>query len=105
MKKYIRINNETFEVKKTIADFDYSKIASKTLDSCYDRPSYTKERIWDFWSQWFNELGTFYYGIKSYNCMMFTIEGVAYVPELDTDCYIYITKTRQEVYPIELPKL
>lgn len=69
----------------------------RTVHDCYERPSQYKENIFYDWQRWFiNHDG--WCSVASYNCMMFTLEGVLKVG--DRLYRAYITKTRQELTPI-----
>lgn len=69
----------------------------RTVDDCYERPSSVKRAIFEDWFQFFVEHGG-YCTVSSYNCMMFTLDGIL---EHEGKSYrAYITKTRQELTPI-----
>lgn len=107
MKQYIKLNNETFEVRKVKGEL-YPSIEVRGLGDCYNNPSEAKNKIYNSWLKWYitantNELNyTFrHFTINSYNCMMFTL--LINVYDSSTDKFIgqlYITKTRQEFWTI-----
>ena len=73
-KQYIKIGNELFELKESVA---FTRIY-KTLNDCYTRPSNTKKEIYDFWLKWFYENSNNaldFITIYSYNTYMFTLVG------------------------------
>lgn len=107
MKQYIKLNNETFEVKKFKRELHpISEV--RGLGDCYNNPSRTKHEIYNDWLKWYKVVNmneSFYilrhFTINSYNCMMFTLLIDVY--DYSTDKFIgqlYITKTRQEFWTI-----
>ncbi len=100
MKKHVVIAGREFRVCNDI-HLDTKHVSSRDIWDCYNKPSVTKITIWKSWYNWFyNNLHDVDMGVCSYNCMMFTIEAVAYVEELGDYYYFYITKTRQEIYKL-----
>ena len=95
MKRTFNLYGKLFEVKSDIHEEPF--ISSKDLYSCYDRPSIYKQSIWANWCSWFMDMGCFEFGIRSYNTFMFTIEAIIYVQEFESDCYLLITPSRQEL--------
>lgn len=105
MKQDIKLNNETFEVKKVKGEL-YSNKEVRRLDDCYNKPSKAKYEIYHSWLKWYkvtNMYEPFYilrhFTINSYNCMMFTLSIDVY--DMATDKFLgklYITKTRQEFW-------
>lgn len=92
----LNINGQSFICKGSIKDSQITR--GKELYNCYDRPSATKAYIFNAWRDWASELNG-WLDVDSYNCMMFTLKG-----EIDIEnvrYYVYITKTRQEIYNIE----
>lgn len=107
MKQYIKLNNETFEVKKVKCELHpISEV--RGLGDCYNKPSRIKYEIYHNWLKWYNEANmneSFYmfrhFTINSYNCRIFTLSIDVY--DSSTDKFIgrlYITKTRQEFWTI-----
>lgn len=96
----IILGNEDFKYKGVISKEDLKYKSFKGLYECYNRPSDTKTRIYIEWSSRIYDLGNMLkFGINGYNCHMFTLHSIL---KVDTkDYYIYITKTRQEIYEIE----
>lgn len=107
MKQYIKLNNETFEVKKVKGEL-YPIREVRGLGDCYNNPSRTKYEIYHAWLKWYkvtNMNEPFYrlrhFTINRYNCMMFTLLIDVY--DFSTDKFIgqlYITKTRQEFWTV-----
>lgn len=103
MRKYIELNNETFEVKKVKGELHPIKEV-RTLEDCYARPSEAKKEIYKQWYNWYLSVDSPKYQIvnmtiNSYNANMFTI----CMDVFDTKTYefigqLYITKTRQEFW-------
>lgn len=107
MKQYIKLNNETFEVKKVKSELHPIRKV-RSLGDCYNNHSRTKYEIYHDWLKWYkvtNMNESFYqlrhFTINSYNCMMFTLLIDVY--DFSTDKFIgqlYITKTRQEFWTV-----
>lgn len=107
MKQYIKLNNESFEVKKVKGEL-YPVKKVRRLGDCYNKPSRAKYDIYNSWLKWYkmaNMNEPFYilrhFTINSYNCMMFTLTIDLY--DRTTNNFIgelYITKTRQEFWAI-----
>ena len=105
MKRYIELNNETFEVKKVKGELHPMK-EIRTLADCYARPSEAKKYIYNQWFNWYLDVDSPLYEIvnmtvQSYNVNMFTIR----MDVFDTKTHgfigcLYITKTRQEFWTI-----
>lgn len=103
MKKYIELNNETFEVKKIKGELH--PLEYRTLADCYKKPSDIKRSIWGQWVHWTIQshknatnmrLGSL--TVVSYNSMMFTLGCNVYNNDYELIGYLYITKTRQEFW-------
>lgn len=100
MKKTKEINGEVFTVivPKEKMNHESMYFMSLSLDSCYERPSDIKRSIYESWLRWSYDVeGLTYFGIQSYNCMMFTLSGLYYDIKEDKYYHLYITKTRQEL--------
>ena len=107
MKQYIKLNNETFEVRKAKGELHPIREV-RGLGDCYNKPSRAKYEIYHDWLKWYkvaNMNEPFYmfrhFTINSYNCMMFTLSIDVY--DFSTAKFIgqlYITKTRQEFWTI-----
>ena len=107
MKQYIKLNNETFEVRKVKGEL-YPIREVRGLGDCYNKLSEAKYNIYNSWLEWYNTANTNElnytfrnFTINSYNCMMFTL--LINVYDSSTDKFIgqlYITKTRQEFWTI-----
>ena len=75
MKKYIEINDRTFEV---VPHLSVSHDCLKDIFDAYKKPSKYKINIWHSWTKWFNELkenDNDFISICSYNFATFTIHG------------------------------
>ena len=94
----ITIDGEVFELQKPVSL--YVNINCRDLYSCYDNPSTRKQGIWVSWCSWFLDRNCWRFGVSSYNTMMFTINAITYVEELQCDCYLYITPTHNYLSPI-----
>lgn len=104
MKQYIKLNNETFEVKQVKGELRPTA-QLRSLGDCYAKPSSVKRVIYNDWLRWYNTDSDKYilkhFTINSYNAMMFTLSIDVY--DKVTDEFIgqlYITKTRQEFWTI-----
>lgn len=81
MKKYLTINNTTFEVVKspkvaTLLQLEHAfDRGLLSIYSAYERPSCTKVRVWRFWEQELKSMKCIDYCITSYNTFQFTISG------------------------------
>ena len=95
MKRTFKLNGKVFDVKSDI--HDEVTINCRDLYSCYDNPSIYKRAIWSEWAAWFMSMNCFRFGVRSFNTFMFTIEALVYVEEFESDCYLLITPTRQEL--------
>lgn len=96
-KRYLELNGKQFLTCRALTASEV-RVKYQYLGDCYNRPSYRKERIWDSWKDWFLSLGSHLFWVDSYNTMVFTIGGII---ELEGhEWYVYITPTRQELYPM-----
>lgn len=100
-RKTMDIHGVCFEVEKSI---DYRPIISEDLlNDCYERPSITKQRIWDYWRNWFIcHCGSVDFGVRSHSCNFFTIEGVINLHGVEY--YLVITKGHNRAYEIVRPE-
>nr|DAN95202.1 MAG TPA: hypothetical protein [Caudoviricetes sp.] len=106
MKQYIKLNSETFEVKKLKYEPEY--LDYKTLDDCYANPSKIKRVIYNDWLEWLDELNLdnpteYEFGhltVLSYNINMFTLGVEVYNKLGELIGQLYITKTRQEFWTV-----
>lgn len=101
----MEIGNEVFDMKKYINRSEnellFNSNIYKSIYECYDRPSITKANIYTYWKNILsaNCDDVIYYGIDSYNGWMFTLHSLI---KIDNKlCYVYITKTRQEIRVIK----
>ena len=95
------IDGRTFLVKKQL-NFPVScdRMRERSLKDCYTRPSAKKQSIYEDWKKWANENNIERFGIHSYNTNVFTLEGIYYNKENDTNYYIYITPSYHYAYEI-----
>lgn len=101
MEQYIKLNNETFEVKKL-------KCEPEHLDDCYANPSKIKRAIYNDWLEWLDKLNLdnpteYEFGhltVLSYNINMFTLGVEVYNKLGELIGQLYITKTRQEFWTV-----
>lgn len=106
MKQYIKLNNESFEVKKVKGELQ-PITEVRGLTDCYVKPSLVKQAIFDSWVEWvkqFNLANENYIlkhlTIESYNCMIFTLSIDVYNLTSQLVGKLYITKTRHEFWAI-----
>lgn len=105
MKRYIELNNETFEVKKVKGELH--PLEYRTLVDCYNKPSEIKRSIWKQWVDWILQLDRnstdMWFGsltVVSYNRNFFTLGCNVYNNDNELIGQLYITKTRQEFWTI-----
>ena len=106
MKQYIKLNSETFEVKKL--KYESGHLVYKTLEDCYANPSKIKRAIYDDWFEWRDELKLDnptdyefgYLTVLSYNVNIFTLGVEVYNKLGKLIGHLYITKTRQEFWTV-----
>lgn len=106
MKQYIKLNSETFEVKKL--KYESGHLVYKTLEDCYANPSKIKRAIYDDWFEWLDELKLNnptdyefgYLTVLSYNVNIFTLGVEVYNKLGELIGHLYITKTRQEFWTV-----
>lgn len=101
MKQYVKLNNETFEIKKVKGEL-HPIAQVRILTDCYAKPSSVKHEIYNEWLKWYmtdsNKYVLKHFTINSYNDMMFTLMCDVYNMENEFIGQIYITKTRQEFW-------
>lgn len=103
MKKYVQLNNKTFEVKK-VKDELHPMAEVRNLYDCYAKPSAIKKAIWCEWFNWYLSVEDSKYQIvnmtiNSYNVKIFTIRMDVFDAKTSEFIgYLYITKTRQELW-------
>lgn len=100
--KTITINGVTFEQKKSINSKERLIYDGTNLYDCYNKPSLRKQRIYEWWEDWYysfcsdDRLGRI--TIYSYNTNMFTlIMAIKY----NNKCYhLYITPSHNYIMEI-----
>ncbi len=105
MRKYIELNNKTFEIKKVKGNSHPLRL--RDLSDCYKKPSVFKQSIYSDWATWVIELNKIATDmhfqpmtVVSYNSMMFTLGCDVYNNEYQLIGQLYITKTRQEFWTV-----
>lgn len=106
MKQYIKLNSETFEVKKL--KYEPEHLDYRTLEDCYAYPSKIKRVIYNDWLEWLDELildnpTDYKFGhltVLSYNFNIFTLGIEVYNKLGELIGHLYITKTRQEFWTV-----
>lgn len=105
MKQYIKLNNETFKVKKVKGKLHPLRL--RTLLDCYNKPSNLKISIYNYWVNWLMKLNDILTDIhfnpmtvRSYNNKVFTLGCDVYNNENKLIGQLYITKTRQEFWTV-----
>lgn len=103
MKQYIKLNNETFEVKKV--KHKLQPLRLRSLLDCYNNPSNLKMTIYNKWVNWLielNDISTDMHfnpmSVISYNSNVFTLACDVYNNEKKLIGQLHITKTRQEFW-------
>lgn len=106
MKQYIKLNNESFEVKKVKCELcPITEV--RGLFDCYAKPSLVKQAIFYSWVEWFKQFNLDnekyilkHLTINSYNCMLFTLSIDVYDLTSHLVGKLYISKTRHEFWHI-----
>ena len=104
-KQYIEIGEHSFEMQR-----DTLKKPKKwyinnyaNLKECYNKPSTIKRQIFYDWLDWYRnnseDLNYSDFGIRSYNCMFFSLEG--YIWFHGKPYYFYITYGHNRIWKIE----
>ena len=99
--KTIEIGGATFTVHKSkLTNLTFmQQYAGRTLAQCYERPSYSKQYIYNMWLEWAIRNDIQYFGISGYNGFQFTLQGLI---EIDNITYIlHITKTANKAYIVQ----
>lgn len=91
----IDIGYKTFAIDRKAIGHVYT--GKRTIWDAYRRPSFNKERIWNEWARWADEVGA-RICIESANSQIFTISGSVVVD--DIPYFIYVTPTYWRVYPV-----
>lgn len=105
MKQFLKLNNETFEVKKVKGKLRSLRL--RELSDCYANPSDLKKSIYEKWVNWLITLNDNSRDMRfkpmtvcSYNCNMFTLGCDVYNIKNQLIGQLYITKTRQEFWTV-----
>ena len=99
--KEIYLNGHRFEVKRSkYANVEsLSRYAGRTIYDCYSRPSSTKLSIYKEWKEWAYLNDIMYFGVRSYNINMFTLQGLV---EYNENTYMLdITPSHNYAYLID----
>lgn len=97
----MKLGNENFKGKKSISRENVENLDLKTLEQCYSKPSYNKQKIYNYWLQLLYNLEDTTitkFGISGYNCNMFSLKAV--ITQGGKSYEIYITKAKQEIREI-----
>ena len=99
MKKIIEIGGKSFEVQKRHIEKGIGeKMKQRTLWDCYNNPSSTKESIYREWQTWAYKNNLVLFGVRSYNCNVFTLE-CCYITANDGNIYyLEITPCNHRAY-------
>lgn len=100
MNKIIKIGNEDFKLKnKIMNNEDTYYLSFSDIYECYKKPSSIKVRVYNYYRDLlYNNCEVIKYGVKGYNCNMFSLNAIVKIEE--EYYYIYITKTKNEIYKI-----
>lgn len=82
-RKTIEINDRTFELRTEHSCYR-NLYAGRSVWDCYDRPSRTKEDIYNDWLKWAVDADVDSFGVSSYNCHLFTLSGIYHAPNGDS---------------------
>ena len=103
MNKTIKLNNESFVVKKAKGDL-HPITQVRDLGACYAKPSPAKCRIYNYWLRWYmfdsEQYILKHFTINSYNANMFTLLIDVYDITNKFIGQFYITKSRQEFWTV-----
>ena len=95
----MKLGEEEFKFKGVINMQDLKGLKFDRLESCYNRPSQAKISIYNTWYNTItNDSDILCFGVGSHNCNIFTINSI--IKLHNKKYYIYITKTRQEIYEV-----
>ena len=99
-REHITINGENFIIENATVSKNLRDKRFQTLDICYKRPSYAKRIIYDYWENWFMELGANMAecGVGVYNGMQFTYHG--YFNYEGAEYYAVITRCYNRLYRV-----
>lgn len=95
-KQYIDIYGKEFLLSGTIDHVP--SVIQRTIFECYDKPSSTKQSIYNNWEKWFIYNGILNFGVESYNCNFFTLGSVCVYD--GKRYYLYITRSYNRCYEI-----
>lgn len=97
MNNYVSINNVSFKVCGKVNSLP--RISGRNINDCYSRPSVNKTRIFWQWREWSLEAGVDAFGVRGFNCNVFTLEFSYRSPE-GVLYYGWITPTYNRVYVV-----
>ena len=100
--KQININGVVFELTKPIKELPHYN--GTRLEDCYNKPSYAKQNIYEWWKNWYynnfdyeNRIGSL--TVHSYNCNMFTLTmGIIYNGK---KYHLYITPSHNYISEVK----
>ena len=96
----MKLNGQSFvlfESRRDAISIPYS-YRYKTFKEAYKRPSVEKQKEYEKWCKWFQEMGSEKYGIYTYNRYVFTMGGIIEIEGFKY--YAYISRTRNELIPM-----
>lgn len=95
----INVGGKIFKISKTTRDYsDLRHPIGRTIYDCYSKPSSKKVSIYNEWLHWAINNNVIYFGVASYNCNIFTLQGIITID--DDDYLVYITPSYNTLYPI-----
>ena len=95
--KKMIINGADFTLKNEVVKYnDIKKMEFKTLEQCYNKCSYYKYKVFNYWNNILNT--SVAYGIRSYNANMITLHSVIVIN--NKLYYAYITKSYNNLYEV-----
>lgn len=97
----MKIGNEEFKIKGTMLHSTAISKIYDDFDKCYSRPSDDKKKINKYWYELLcnNCDSVLDYGVCGYNCHLFSLNAIIKIK--NKMYYVYITKTKQEIYELE----
>ena len=96
----MKLGEEEFKFKGVSNKENLKSKTFKSIYQCYAKPSKIKINIFLEWVSKIYDIDNNFliFGIDSYNTNMFTLHSILKID--NKNYYIYITKTRQEIYEV-----
>ena len=102
---YVKINGVTFEAKHGERVYHIPELKGATrLNEVYGRYSHAKERVYDDWNKFYNEVNNAdhcSFKISSHNCMIITLQMVIYDEHENQYWFLYITPAHNYAVKID----